>query len=73
MRLTDGRMVKRALHQIYENRSEGDMLMDLPHHDDRSHIQKMAADKDYWKSRYRTVKEGPRGKWQRMSKLMRER
>ena len=65
------RLLKRALQHVHAHRKEGDILMDVPNLS-WEELQKLAADKDVWKSMVRAIKETNISKWQRMTRRLRE-
>ena len=56
LRMEDSRMLKQALHQIYEHRQEGDLLMDTPRVSWKR-LKVLAKDEKTWQSRVRGVRE----------------
>ena len=58
LRMHDERLVKRALHHIYQNRQLGDLLMDVPAGSSWAELQEMATsnDKCDWKGKVQRLK-----------------
>ena len=60
LRLDNKRLIKQALKVIYDNRQEGDILMDVPQELNWQQLQEMAEDKNGWRARVHTLKEAAR-------------
>ena len=52
------RILQRAVKEVYENRSEGDILMDAPKTDSWREMKLWATDRDKWRSRVQSVRWG---------------
>ena len=65
-------MIKQALQVIYDNRQEGDILMDIPKHKTWEELVKLAEDRIQWRGLVRTLRETNIDKWKRMSRLLRD-
>ena len=50
------RMIRKALRVIYDNRQEGDILMDIPVDVSWEELEEVAADRDNWRLLVRMVK-----------------
>ena len=57
LRLDNKRLIKKTLKHIYDHPQEGDLLMDLPAHEDWQSLQKMAGDRDKWRARVGTTRD----------------
>ena len=55
LRLDSGRLIKQTLKVIFDNRQEGDILMDV-HETGWEELQKAAEDRDAWRVRVRKIK-----------------
>ena len=55
LRLKDERLIKQTLKIIFDNRQDGDILMDVDIAD-WTELQRAAADKDGWKSKVKVLK-----------------
>ena len=53
----DSRLVKQGLQQIYKNRQEGDILMDVQPTSRWEELVSLAADRKQWRDRARTIRE----------------
>ena len=51
LRMDDKRLVKKTVKYIYDNRSEGDLLMDTPVRLSWKELEKLAKNRDMWRSR----------------------
>ena len=71
LRMGDNRLVKQGLQQTYENRQEGDILMDVQPTSSWEELVRLAADRKQWRDRARTIRESNISKWHRMSRLIR--
>ena len=56
LRLDENRLLKRAVKCLYEDRSEGDILMDAPH----TELEMWSADRKKWRPRVRSVRSDPK-------------
>ena len=50
------RLVQQALHHIFDNRAEGDLLMDAPHAETWEELQEMAEDRIEWRDKVNRIK-----------------
>ena len=50
------RLIRKALRVIYDNRQEGDILMDVPSSVSWEELEEVAADRDKWRLLVRMVK-----------------
>ena len=50
------RLIRKALRTIYDNRQEGDILMDIPVNMSWEELEEVAADRDKWRLLVRMVK-----------------
>ena len=51
------RLIKETLKVIYDNRQEGDILMDVPEELSWDQLQKQANDRDLWRARVYVLKQ----------------
>ena len=58
LRLDEERILQRAVKEVYENKSEGDILMDAPKTDSWRELKLWAADRDKWRARVQSVRWG---------------
>ena len=56
LRMRDDRLIKQALHTIYDNRKEGDILMDIPDTKDWQDLQAIASHRKGWRARVHKIK-----------------
>ena len=61
LRMDEGRMVHRALKHIYENKSEGDLLMDLPKKYLWKELLMLANNRDGWRHHVQALRNGSGG------------
>ena len=54
LRVEDKRLIKKALHHIFDHPQTGDILMDT-HATDWKQLQQQASDRDAWRRRVRQV------------------
>ena len=45
----EDRLIHKALQWMYENRKDGDLLLDVSKHKDWKHLKKLAANRKYWR------------------------
>ena len=60
LRMDPHRMVQQAARHIHENRSTGDLLMDVPPKLTWEELRSLASNRDGWRDRVRSLREGPR-------------
>ena len=60
LRLDDKRLVKQTLKVIFDNRREGDILMDVADGLSWKQLQKQAGDRDGWRARVHVLKDEAR-------------
>ena len=70
LRIEDSRMLKQALQVIYDNRQEGDILMDVPKQKTWYELEELVKDILVWRGLVRTIRETNIDKWKRMSRLL---
>ena len=58
LRLGPDRMIHRAARHVAENRSEGDLLMDVPKNYSWEELKQLAGNRDYWRLRVKALREG---------------
>ena len=51
------RLLRQAAFEMFRNRKEGDLLMDAPSHKSWRELCTYAADRDYWRTRVRVMKQ----------------
>ena len=51
------RKLKQAVYEMFTNRSEGDILMDVPTTKSWRELLKYAEDKEYWRARVREMQQ----------------
>ena len=51
-------MLQRAVKEVYESRSEGDIMMDAPATDSWRELRLWATDRDKWRVRVQSVRWG---------------
>ena len=56
MKDSEERMVKKAVRVIFDNRQEGDLLMDVPADMGWDELEVWGNDKSAWESRYKTLR-----------------
>ena len=57
LRMGPERLLKQAVFEMFRNRKEGDMLMDAPAHQSWRELCTYAVDRDYWRTRVRSMKQ----------------
>lgn len=57
LRMGTDRLLKQAIFEMFKNRQEGDMLIDAPTHKSWRELCTYAADRDYWRTRVRSMKQ----------------
>ena len=57
LRMGTERLLKQAAFEMFRNRKEGDMLMDAPSHRSWRELCSYAVDRDYWRTRVRSMKQ----------------
>ena len=60
LRMDPQRLVHKAVQYMSANRSEGDLLMDVPATLSWEELKLLAANRDGWRLRVNAIKEGPR-------------
>ena len=55
--------LKKTLRIIFDNRQEGDILMDVPPDLTWKLLEKLAADRDGWKERVKLIKDTAPSHW----------
>ena len=58
LRLDEDRMLQRAVKEVYDTRSEGDIMMDAPKTDSWRELRLWAADRDKWRARVQSIRWG---------------
>ena len=51
------RLLRQTVFEMFRNRKEGDLLMDAPTHESWRELRSYAADRDYWRTRVRSMKQ----------------
>lgn len=72
LRMDWGRLVHKAVRCIYEDRSEGDILMDIPECNSWWELMEIAGDRDKWRGLVRKLKASTATKWRCMVRKIRE-
>ena len=57
LRLGPERLIKQAVFEMYKNRQDGDLMMDAPETRSWRQLTNYAADRDYWRTRVRRMKQ----------------
>ena len=58
LRLDEERIFQRAVKEVYENKSEGDILMDAPKTESWRELELWVTDRDKWRARVQSVRWG---------------
>ena len=56
LRMSETRLIKQALHTIFDNHKDGDILMDIPRVKDWQDLQALAAHRQSWRARVHKLK-----------------
>ena len=59
LRMGQDRKLKQAVFEIFKAPSEGDLLMDAPKMSSWRELTQFAADRDFWKTRVRRLRQDP--------------
>ena len=70
LRMDDERMVKKAVRVIFDNRQEGDLLMDVPDDMGWDELVGWVRDQSAWKNRYLNIRSSNISKWHRFRELL---
>ena len=54
---TPERLLRQAAFEMFRNRKEDDLLMDAPPHESWRELRAYANDRDYWRTRVRSMKQ----------------
>ena len=58
LRMGPDRMIHQAARYMHANKSEGDLLMDVPRNYSWRELMQLAANRDYWRLRVKALREG---------------
>ena len=58
LRLDEERILQHAVKEVYENKSEGDILMDAPKTDSWRELKLWEVDRDKWRTRVQSLRWG---------------
>ena len=58
LRLDEERILQRAVKEVYENKSEGNIMMDAPKTDSWREMKIWEADRDKWRARVQSLRWG---------------